>query len=100
MPTPGCIHFALFLALWLAGVICWVVALVYHFRARRYFRPRSFFARWFSPIARWRTSNFAPEAASFVVRERLAVVASVFIAVVAVATGHFGASLGTTSCTL
>ena len=70
---PGGLLLWIFVALvWVLGVLAWGCSAYYFFRARRFFLPQFATARWFSPVARFRASNFAPEAAPLVVRARVA----------------------------
>ena len=91
----GCIHFALFGILWGAAAIIAVVGVYYQSRARRYFRPPSLMAR-LSPVARFRLSNFAPEATQFVARGRIAAFAFLCVVVGAFALGQVGIAVGAT----
>ena len=93
----GCIHFALFAALWIAAAIVGVVGIYYQSRARPYFRPPSLMER-LSPVARFRLSNFAPEAAQLVARGRIAAFAFLCIVVGALALGQVGLAVGATAC--
>ena len=92
-----CFQLTLFAVLWGAAAIIAVVGIYYQSRARPFFRPPSLMER-LSLMARFRLSNFAPEAARFVARGRIAALMFLCVVVGALALGRAGFAASATGC--
>ena len=93
----ACVLLALFTLLWIAAAIVALIGVFYQSRARRYYRPPSLMAR-LSPVARFRSGNYAPEAAMLVSRGRIAAFVFLGIVVGGLALGRLGIGAGATGC--
>ena len=67
----GCVVFFGLAVTWIVGVAAALFSAYYQLLARPHFLPRSFGARHVSPLARFRSRNYAPAAQALVSRMRL-----------------------------
>jgi len=72
----GCLLVGTYLTVWLFAFLTWLYGAYFWYRSRRFFQPRSWLIR-LSPFARFQTSNFAANAAPWVIRSRNAMLAFV-----------------------